>query len=163
MYPTIHIPIQYENSHGQYVLGSVFQMTMYSRRIPCIPIQSSILRYCDVHVSLAETGSGCAARRKKTLSFTWVGTRNGPGSCDPSNIIGPTAFCSRVLFCNLPIKLELFPKAAHILVLLQLPTSRFLSTVYIYALYLSFSMLCLSLCFFTTLFLSAHSLMGQNP
>jgi hypothetical protein len=50
---------------GKYVSGSVSQMTMYSRRIPCIPIQSSILRYCDVRVSLAETGSGCAVRQKK--------------------------------------------------------------------------------------------------
>ena len=110
---------------------------------------------------------GPAEKKEKKTFFTWVSTRNGPRLSDPSNITGWTAFCSRVLFCNLPIKMELFPKAARVLVLYNLP--HYLCVISLQSIYMLFislhaQFLCsLSLCFFTTLFLSAHSLMGQNP
>jgi len=67
-YPTICIPIRYENSNGRYVSGSVSQMVMYRGRIPCITDVSrfNLVSYdtCEIRVSLAEPGLGCATLQK---------------------------------------------------------------------------------------------------
>jgi len=124
---------------------------MYRRCIPCIPIQSSILRYFDICVSVAETRLGCApGKNSNFFPFSYVSVLE-PGQVlhdPPGNpkftqfpwvgFMRPIRYCkwtilySRVLFCNLPINLELFPKATHLLFLygFQHIHALFLYTIY---------------------------------
>jgi len=129
---------RYKNSHGGYVSGSVSQMILYHRCIPCIPIQSGILWYYDICVSVAETRSSYTTRQKvqQKKKSVFCGSvlelgqvlhdppENpnlpaflGSGLCDPIRYCRWTILYSRVLFCNLPINLELFPKATNLLFL----------------------------------------------
>jgi len=86
---------------------------MYRGGIPCITIQSSILRYCEIYVSVAETRSGCTTGKNFHFFFRffkcqfWSRVRfcmtrqKSPslpgflrsGLCDPSDI-------ARLFFCN---------------------------------------------------------------
>jgi len=123
-FSVVSIPRYVSRYNTKTAMGDTYrgQYPMYRRCIPCISIQSSILRYCDICVSLAETRSGCVTHKKFQIFFRFfmdqfwnrVGlcTRQkipnlhsflGPGLCDPSDIAGEP-FCIQE-FCFITYQL----------------------------------------------------------
>jgi len=124
MYPTIRIPIRYEIAMAIRIRVCIPNdiasqaYLMYRGRIPCIPIQSSILQYCDICVSDAETRLGCTTWQKFQIfshffmyqfwsRVKFCMTRQkipnlpgflGSGLCDPSDIASEPFYIQEFCF-----------------------------------------------------------------